>query len=78
MATVALAVLGSRQRKGPSPVKLLTVLAGVFGGVATIWPIALAPFFFGASGEIMLATLPISLLGLPFAIWFWISVFRKL
>jgi len=56
------------------------MVAGI-GGIATgfgvLMPIELAPFFFGARGEIMLATVPLILV-YPLAAGLFISLFLKL
>jgi hypothetical protein len=58
--------------------RLAAGLAAVFAGVATMWPVALAPFFFGTPGEAMMATLPLGILGTPLAIWFWTFAFARM
>jgi len=75
---LAALVRWARRRQLTVLFDLISVLGGICSGVALIWPIALATFFFGARGESMMATLPLGLLALPFAIGGFIFSFRKI
>ena len=54
-----------------------SVLGGAFAGLAAVIPVALAPFFFHTNGEIMLATLPLSLIAGPILMAVFIYLFGK-
>ncbi len=77
--TVLFALLAgwSQRRRWTLLRDLSTVFGGVSCGLALMWPIALAPLFSNARGEAMLATLPLSLLALPFVIGLFIWMFRS-
>jgi hypothetical protein len=71
-------VVGMRSIKSRPLVQAL----GVFGAMATtislFIPFLFADLFAGRSGEAMLATLPLTLLGAPAAFILMVYVFRKL
>jgi hypothetical protein len=59
------------------PYQLFAVLGGIGAGFAVIMPLELAPFFFGARGEIMLGTM-VLILAYPVAVVVFILMFLKI
>jgi thiosulfate dehydrogenase [quinone] large subunit len=59
------------------PYELFAVIGGIAAGFGLIMPFELAPFFFGARGEIMLGTVALILV-YPVAIGLFIFLFLKI
>ncbi len=77
---VALAcfLMGAFSPRIPKSLKVAAVLiGGVSAGIGAVMPFELAPFFFGAKGEIMMATIALILV-YPMTIALFIYLFMKL
>lgn len=75
--TVLFLVLARYARNNRGASEFSAVVAGVCAGIATTWPVLLAPLFFPVRGETMLATVPFTFFAAPLAIWFWAFVFMR-
>ena len=63
--------------RGIIPYQLFAVLGGIGAGFGLVMPLELAPFFFGARGEIMLGTVALILV-YPVAVVIFILLFLKI
>jgi thiosulfate dehydrogenase [quinone] large subunit len=70
-------ILLARALAGIVPYELFAVIGGIGAGFGLIMPFELAPFFFGARGEIMLGTIGLILV-YPVAVVLFIFLFLKI
>jgi thiosulfate dehydrogenase (quinone) large subunit len=70
-------MLLGRLLRGIVPYELFAIVGGIGAGFALVMPFELAPFFFGSSGEIMLASMALILV-YPVAVALFIFLFLKI
>jgi thiosulfate dehydrogenase (quinone) large subunit len=70
-------LLLGRVLRGIVPYGLFAVIGGIAAGFGLVMPFELAPFFFGARGEIMLGTI-VLILVYPVAVALFIFLFLKI